>query len=193
MFYLIGYTFFWLLVRGIFRLQSYGTIYIPQKGKVIIAPNHISNLDPPFIGAALKRKIYFLAKEELFRISIFGRILERVNAIPIKRGRYSTNTLKKVMEVLNKGEGVLIFPEGTRSRDGNFGKAKLGIGMLAVKTKAPVLPVLIENTDNFFKLKSVRIRFGKLLYYDNLQENKETYEIVSKDILERIKMLKSVS
>ncbi len=190
MLYLIGYFISWLLVRGISRIKTYGMVHVPHQGKVIIASNHISNLDPPFVGVAVKKKIHFLAKEELFRISLFGRILKSVNAIPLKRGRYSADSLKKAIELLNKGEGILVFPEGTRSRDGNLGKPKLGIGMLVVRTKAPVLPVLIENSNKFFKLKPVKITFGKLVYYDNFEENRESYEIVSEDILEQIKKLK---
>lgn len=188
--YFIAYIILWLLARGFFSLKIYGKRNIPQKGKVIIAPNHMSYLDPPIIAVAVRREIYNLAKKELFRISIFGEILKAINVIPIKRGGASGGSLKKVIEYLNNGDGVVVFPEGTRSRDGNIGKAKRGIGLLVVKAKAPVLPVLIEYNNNWFNFKSVKVKFGKLLYYNDFSENKQSYETISNDIIKQIKKLK---
>lgn len=190
MLYFIAYIILWLLARGFFSLKIYGKRNIPQKGKVIIAPNHMSYLDPPIIAVAVRREIYNLAKKELFRISIFGEILKAINVIPIKRGGASGGSLKKVIEYLNNGDGVVVFPEGTRSRDGNIGKAKRGIGLLVVKAKAPVLPVLIEYNNNWFNFKSVKVKFGKLLYYNDFSENKQSYETISNDIIKQIKKLK---
>ncbi len=190
MIYFIGYRILWLLARGVFCLKTYGRRNLPQKGKVIIAPNHMSYLDPPIVGVAVRREIYSLGKKGLFRISLFGKILKAINVLSIKRGGASGSSLKKVIECLNRGEGVVVFPEGTRSRDGNIGKAKRGIGLLVVKAKAPVLPVLIEYNYNFFNFKSVKVKFGKLLYYNNFPENKESYETISNDIIKQIKKLK---
>ncbi len=190
MLYFIGYNILWLLARGFFSLKTYGRNNFPQKGKVIIAPNHMSYFDPPIVGVAVRREIYSLGKKELFRISLFGKILKAINVLPIKRGGASGGSLKKVIECLNRGEGVVVFPEGTRSRDGNIGKAKRGIGLLVVKAKAPVLPVLVEYSNNFFNFKSVKVKFGKLLYYNDFPENKESYETISNDIIKQIKKLK---
>ena len=190
MIYFVGYNILWILVRGVLGLKTCGRGNLPQKGKVIIAPNHVSYLDPPCMGVVVRREIYSLAKKELFRISIFGEMLKAINVIPIKRGGAGGSSLKKVIEYLNRGEGVVVFPEGTRSRDGNIGKAKRGIGLLVVKAKAPVLPVLIEYGHNFFYFKSIKIKFGKLLYYNDFPENKQSYETISNDIIKQIKKLK---
>ncbi|MCK4532403.1 1-acyl-sn-glycerol-3-phosphate acyltransferase [bacterium] len=190
MIYFIGYNILWLLVRGLLSLKTYGRKNFPQKGKVIIAPNHTSYLDPPIVGVAVRRKIYSLAKKELFRVSLFGKTLKAINVIPIKRGGASGSSLKKVIDYLNSGEGVVVFPEGTRSKDGKLGKAKRGIGLLVVKAKAPVLPVLVEYNNSCFNFKSVKVKFGKLLYYNDFPENKESYEAISNDIIKQIRKLK---
>ncbi len=191
MLYFLGRSIYWFIARAFFRLRTVGKNNIPQKGSMIIASNHVSNFDPPFVGAALERRVYFLGKEELFRISLFGKVLKRANVIPVKRMGYTADSIRKAIEVLNKGECLVVFPEGTRSKDGNFGQVKRGVGMLVAKTKVPVLPVLVENSNDFFSFKPLRITFGKPLYYNDFPDNKKSHKMISEDILENIKKLKS--
>jgi len=163
-------------------------------GGKIIASNHVSNFDPPFIGSVLPLEIYFLAKSELFKNKIMGKILSTFNAIPIKRGKMDISAIKKCISVLNNGHSMLIFPQGTR----NGKVAKPGIGMIALAVKKDIVPIRIENsTQHFsclFRLKRVKIIIGETIMlssYDNLADNKEKYQLISNDILEKIQGLNS--
>lgn len=158
----------------------------------LIASNHRSLNDPPIIGGLMPKEIYFLAKMELFKIPGFGLLIRNLNSIPVRRGRFERETIEKVEETLRKGGSFLIFPEGSRK---NF-TAKPGIGMFALKTRCPILPIYIENSRNlglgFFKIKKIKVIFGKPVdpsEYADMEDNKKNYRILSGKILERINKL----
>jgi len=124
---------------------------IPATGGFILACNHLSNLDPPFIGTVIHRPLSFVAKESLFRNKILSFILRHVGTIPIKRNQADFRALREVLRVLKNGRPAVIFPEGSREavrRSANRGeKAFSGIGFLAAKSGVPVIPAKIQNTD----------------------------------------------
>jgi len=144
----------------------------------IIAANHISWFDPPFIGSVLPFSINYLAKAELFRNKIFGNLLKKLNAIPIKRGTIDRKAIEIVKEKLQSGNSVLIFPEGTRKSS----KAKSGIGKIALETGKDILPIYIENSDKFWSCligkKGLKIIFGekiKAAEFSQWEKNKDNY------------------
>ena len=165
--YALGRAAFRLMFRVGFRWRIEHSVRVPNSGPVLLAANHASFLDPPLVGAALRRPMYFMARETLFRNRILNRLFRSWNAIPIDRDGGGARGLKLVLDLLETGQGVLLFPEGTRTRDGRLQNARSGIGMLALKTDAPVVPVRIYGTYEAFGRRHrlprpcpVRVHFG---------------------------------
>ena len=141
-----------------------GREHIPPHGGLIVASNHISFWDPPLVGTAVMRELHFLAKEELFRVPVLGPLIRSFNSIPIRRGVADLSGLTKAMEVLRAGRALLMFPEGTRARDGELKAARPGVGMLAVATDARIVPAYISGSNEpgkwLFRCVRVRVSFG---------------------------------
>ena len=130
-----------------------------REGPVILASNHTSYLDPIVLGLAYRRRIFFMAKEELFRIPILRTLITMFNAFPVKRGSSDRGALRKALEFLSQDQVVGLFPEGTRHRDGEMGAVQTGIGLLAYKTGAPIVPLGIVGTDKVFPKGRIFPRF----------------------------------
>ena len=132
-----------------FRLRRIGREHVPTEGPVIFAANHRSFLDPFVISAIQKRPLYFVAKRELFEKNRLQRwFLNSLGAFPIDRGTGDDASMAVARRILERGDGVMIFPEGTRVRPGPLGHARRGVGRLALETGAPVVPVAIFGTEN---------------------------------------------
>ncbi|MFN7064988.1 MAG: lysophospholipid acyltransferase family protein [Aquificaceae bacterium] len=181
--------------KRLFRVEVYGLENVPS-GACLVASNHRSHLDPPLLNAVFPEPLRFLAKEELFRMPLLGRLLPHMGALPVKRGSGDREVLELVIELMHYGCKVCIFPEGTRARRGEFLKPKLGVGLLAVKSQRPVLPVYIEGTDRILprgaKLPkpgySIKVFIGKSKVYRE-EDSLKVYRKVAEDIMERIKEL----
>lgn len=160
-------TFPWLFKLWL-RWEVFGTENIPATGPVVIAANHLSLLDPPVLGAAAPRPVHFMAKAELFKPAWFGFIIRKLGVFPVKRGGADREAIKTGLAYLKNNEVLAVFPEGTRSKTGDLGRAGGGAFMMAVKMKATIIPAYIYGTD----LKrhpgwpKVRVIFGKPLPYD---------------------------
>lgn len=150
---------FFLHIR--FRVQVTGMENIPE-GACILAMNHTSNFDPLLVGTHTPRKMYIMAKEELFRNKYFAWIITEMGAFPIKRGQADLKSLKHSLNLLKNGQIFSIFIEGTRSKTGEMQEAKKGIGFIAGKSKAPVVPTYIYGAKNGW-FKPAGIIFGKPL------------------------------
>lgn len=129
-----------VMYRLLFRLEARGLHHIPAEGPVILASNHISNLDPPTIGVLVPRKVNFMAKEELFKVPVFGPLIRAFGAFPVKRGGVSKEAIKSAITLLKEGNVLGIFPEGSRKTPG---AAKKGTAMIAVRSGATIVPVAI--------------------------------------------------
>jgi len=144
------YALGWHLMRGVLtvynRLKVVGVENIPLEGGLLFACNHISHLDPPSVGVSVPRRLRFVAKEELFHQFFLGWYLPTVGVIPIKRGAGGNLMLDKAADAIEKGDAVIMFPEGTRSRTGLPGRAHTGIIVLAARTGAPIVPVRISGS-----------------------------------------------
>ena len=160
-------TFPWLFKIWL-RWEIFGKENIPQDGPVVIACNHLSLLDPPVLGAAATRKVHFMAKSELFKPAWFGALIRRLGAFPVKRGAMDREAIKTGLTVLKENKVLAVFPEGTRSKTGELGRAGGGAFMMAVKQKAKIVPAYIYGTDTKRHpgWPKVRVIFGKPMEYD---------------------------
>jgi 1-acyl-sn-glycerol-3-phosphate acyltransferase len=162
--FLLGRQMFRIMFRLFYRCHIEGIENIPKSGGAVIAPNHISFFDPPLTGSAMKRPLYFMAKKELFDIPVFGWIIKRTNAFPVKRGAHDMTAMRNAFSLLEEGNLLLMFPEGTRSKNAKIGKARAGAGMVACNAQVPLIPVKIDNTNAMLKFKKIRIKYGKPIY-----------------------------
>jgi 1-acyl-sn-glycerol-3-phosphate acyltransferase len=129
-----------------FRCSREGLDRMPKDGPLIVVANHVSYLDPMIVGSSLPREFHFLAKEELFQGRILGWLLPRLNTRPIRRGAGTVQAIRDCEDALAKGHAVIIFPEGTRSTDGQLQEAKGGAAMIAERTGATILPIYLDGT-----------------------------------------------
>jgi 1-acyl-sn-glycerol-3-phosphate acyltransferase len=143
-----------VLLRCFTRVRVEGLEHVPRSGALIIAPNHISNADPPLIGGwlapALHRRPRFMAKEQLFA-GVLGWFLRSQGVIMVKAGGSDVDAYRVARALVEAGEVMVIFPEGTRSADGRLGTPRPGVSLLATRHGVPVLPVGISGTDDFLR------------------------------------------
>ncbi|MEA2255246.1 MAG: glycerol-3-phosphate dehydrogenase, partial [Solirubrobacteraceae bacterium] len=156
------------------RLSRIGREHIPASGPVILASNHRSFLDPFVIAVMARRPIYFMAKKELFVNRPIAWLLSSLGAFPIDRGASDRGAMDTARAILDRGDGVLLFPEGTRIRPGALGRPKRGIGRLALETGAPVVPIAVIGTEAVrngwrFRPHKVRVRAGRALTFPRVE------------------------
>src|SRR5262245_14301983 len=142
-YYWVGYQLSRLAGRLLFRLRVIHPERMIQTGPVILAMNHQSYLDPPLAGITCDRPIYFLARSTLLDVPILRWVLPKVNVIPVNQEGVDRSAIKALIRVLQTGNGVLVFPEGSRTIDGNLQPAEPGLGLVIAKTLAPVVPMRI--------------------------------------------------
>lgn len=150
-----------LFFRAVYRTEVYGRENVPKEGGAIIAANHISLWDPPFLGAFCPRRVSFMAKKELFEHPVFSSLITRLGAFPVNRGAADRAAIKTALSVLAEGKCLGLFPEGTRSKTGKLGEAEAGIGLIAYKANVPIVPVAITGTNSKGLFPKFTIRFGK--------------------------------
>jgi 1-acyl-sn-glycerol-3-phosphate acyltransferase len=184
--------------RFYIRLDVIGHRNIPGSGGVILAPNHISYLDPILMALAVKRRVYSMAKEELFKNTFSRFVMTNLNAFPVRRGGLDRSTLNRSLKILNHGNVLNVFPEGTISLSGNTLEGKQGAAWLALKANVPVVPVkiigsneLLPNGKTFPKMGRARVIFGKPIIIDSKDhKHKEKRKILTSMIMEEIERLK---
>ncbi len=153
-----------------FRIHIYGRENVPDKGAVVLVGNHQSYLDPVFCGIPLKRPLYFLARDSLWKSKFFGWLISSVNTIPVRQGKADLSAMRKVIGKLKEGWGVCLFPEGTRTSDGKITAFKPGFGLLCRRGGAAVVPVLIDGAfecwprhRKIFSPGRIDVCFGKVI------------------------------
>ncbi|MEK3881475.1 lysophospholipid acyltransferase family protein [Paenibacillus sp. PL2-23] len=184
------YVIFRFLLRVmytvLFRLQAVGVDNIPKEGPVILASNHISNLDPPTIGVKVPRKVYFMAKEELFKIPVFGALIRSFGAFPVKRGGVSKDAIKSGIALLKAGNVMGIFPEGSRKTPGS---AKKGTAMIAMRSGAVIVPVAIVGGYKLFR--TTKAVYGKPIYLSEIidESSPDALDQAMEVVMDRIREL----
>jgi 1-acyl-sn-glycerol-3-phosphate acyltransferase len=161
-YYWLGYTLSRWLAKLLFRFRIVHRERMLETGPVILAMNHQSYLDPPLAGNAADRPIYFLAKRSLLDIPVLGWLLPKLNVIPVEQEGIDRSALKAVIRVLKQGQGVLIFPEGSRTLDGNLQPPLPGLGLIIAKTLAPVVPMRIFGAHEALPRNGRRLRLAPI-------------------------------
>ncbi len=153
-----------------FRMQRIGREHLPKQGPLLLASNHRSFLDPFVIGMLVRRPVYYMAKRELFEKRWQAWILNALGAFPVDRGHGDSAAMDTARTILERGDCVVVFPEGTRVRPGPLAKPRRGVGRLALETGVPVAPVAVIGTEEVrrgrrIRPRKVRVRVGRPLNF----------------------------
>lgn len=154
----------------IYRVRAIGTRNVPLHGPVILAPNHLSQMDHFFVGVYLRRRICFMAKSQLFGPPVLTYIYRHGGAFPIRRGHRDEEAIETAAAILRRGDTLLVYAEGGRSRSGELGKPKPGLGRIALESGAPIVPVAIHGSAGVrrwrrLRFPQVRVRYGEPVSY----------------------------
>ena len=155
------------IFRIIFRGRIFGKKNVPKRGSLVVVANHGSHLDPPLLGHALGRPVAFMAKEELFRIPLLGKIIAMCAAYPVKRGASDREAIRTATSRLHEGWAIGVFLDGSRQADGRVNHPLAGAALLAARSGSPLLPVAIVNSHRAFgagsffpRLVPIHLRIG---------------------------------
>jgi len=203
MFYCVIRALLWLLLKVFWRMEIIGIENLPESGGLIIASNHVSYLDPAVLAASLNRKIYFITKKEVFKNGFVSFIFKNLNAISVDRENADILAFKKSINILREEKVLGIFPEGSRSSNGELQELKLGAIRIAMKTGVPILPVGIIGTHKIyprgikfpilFKHKII-VKYGALQYLNQLKSRDKIYQKEELSILgNKIKELSTIN
>jgi glycerol-3-phosphate dehydrogenase (NAD(P)+) len=157
-----------------FRMQRVGTEHLPRRGPLLLASNHRSFLDPFVIGTLVRRPVYYMAKRELFQHRLTAWILNSLGAFPVDRGAGDEEAMETARAILERGDCVVLFPEGTRVRSGPLGASRRGVARLALQTGAPVAPIAVIGTEEVrrgwrIRPRRVRLRVGAPLLFPTVE------------------------
>ena len=199
-----AYGFFHFGMGGLcdihFRVSVTGVEHIPRDGGFIIAANHASLLDPPIVGSRVPRQLAAFARKTLWKRGIASWWLDLVGVIPVDRdGGSDVTAIRRVLQTLKQDRGIILFPEGTRSLNGQLQQAKAGVGLMACRTGVPVVPARVfgsfEACGRVGPLRlgaPVTVVFGRPLWsaeYDDRSAGKDRYQRASDRIMSAIAAL----
>jgi 1-acyl-sn-glycerol-3-phosphate acyltransferase len=203
--YFLGWCGFRVLYKVYFRCHVYNAEQVPLEGGVILASNHASYLDPPLIGAGVRRLVNFLARENLFSIPVVGWVLRQWEVVPVDRDGGGAVGLRAILARLLAGGAIVLFPEGTRTHDGKLQPARSGIGLTVIKSNAPVVPVrvfgMFEAYGRHFLFPRpyrVAVKFGPPMRFEQLRAEaklcpkprlKQIYQQVADEIMAAVAKL----
>ena len=198
-YYSLGYHLSRLLAQLLYRFRIIHRERVIQTGPVILAMNHQSFLDPPLAGNACDRAIFFLAKKSLMNVPVLGWLLPKLNVIPVNLEGSDRSALKALIRILSAGECALVFPEGSRTPDGELQPPLPGVGLLIAKTRAPVVPMRIFGAFDVWPIRGklrlrgkITIVVGKPLYFpdaDLAGSGKDLYQRLSQRVMDAITAL----
>lgn len=160
------------VLGGVYRWEVKGRERVPRTGGLIVASNHVSYWDPPVVGSAIPRETFYLAKEELFASRLFGSLISSYNSIPIRRGVADLSGMSRAVAALRDGKALLMFPEGSRMRDGELHPPRPGVGMMAVHADVPIVPCYISGSNRprqwMLWRSRLRVWFGPAFKWQDL-------------------------
>lgn len=171
--YYVAKLLVWIAFHISFRLRFQGRENIPKKEQVIYASNHRTNADPPLVGCGARGKYAFMAKEELFKNKLFAWLIRSLGAFPVSRGKGDATVLDTAVERLENGRSLMIFPEGTRSKDGKVHRGHSGAAVISVRSGKAIIPVGIVFGEKLKFRTRVTVKYGEPIfpgdYVDDLE------------------------
>ena len=189
MLYCFGYWVVRFLYFLFYHIQVEGREHIPTSGGFVLASNHRSYADPPLLATRLRgQRCVFMAKEELFRNKFFGWLIRKLGAFPVTRGAGDNGVIETAEQYVRSGRVLMIFPEGTRSKDGTLGRAKSGVTLIAAQAKVPVVAVFIKYCRKKFR-RNIYISIGKMIpaeHFDVDISDRRMLKQVSSTIMDEI-------
>ena len=188
--YRVVYSIVWPFFNLFHPSRAIGWENVPE-GPVILCPNHTRDSDPLFVAFALtlRHRPRVMAKAELLSIPILGWILKKAGIFAVERGKSDVTAIKTAMKCLKDGDKLLMFPEGTRHKNGVLGEAKTGVAMLSVRTGTPILPVFIPAKKKWFGRTPVVFGEPYLPQTADRRGSAEEYDEISRDLMARIAAL----
>ena len=178
-------------VKFLCRLRVYGAERMPMAGGVVIAANHFSWVDPPALGAASPRNLYFMAKVEAHRVPGFGEIVRSLGAFPVRRGESDREAVRTMRQIVRDGHALGLFVEGTRQRSGIPGRAQPGAAMVAINEEVPVIPVAIHGSQSWRlgNFAPVSVAWGQPMSFEGLPRGGKGYREASLEIERELERL----
>lgn len=202
LYYQTGWNLFKFFGNLFFSFRAVHPERIPLKGPAILAMNHQSFLDPPLAGICTQRELHILARSSLLKWPLVGKLMPKVNVVPVARSGGDMAALKAIIKVIKGNEAVLLFPEGTRSRTGALQKAQPGIGFVIAKTLTPVIPMRIFGAHEAlppdgksFSARPVTVVIGEPLYFtqeDIESKDRDLYQRLSDRVMDAIAKIEYV-
>lgn len=193
MFYRIMRWIVYPFIRIFIRVEHYGMENVPKNKGYIMAANHVSIADMFVIAVPIKGQICYMAKEEIFKVPVVKWLFKALGTFAVRRGKGDTEAIDKACNIVDSGKVLGIFPEGTRSKTGELGKAKAGVALIAMQTKADILPVSIKYSTGRFKLFcKATVRVGELIPYTEPAEDESqraAIRRISTEVMDNIKEL----
>jgi 1-acyl-sn-glycerol-3-phosphate acyltransferase len=171
------------------RLRVYGADRVPRQGGCVLASNHFSWLDPPCVGAACPRAIYYMAKIEAHRVPGLGQLIRGFGTFSVRRGESDREAVRLMRQVVRDGHPLGLFVEGTRQRSGVPGEVQPGAAMAALQEEVPVVPVAIHGTHGWKPLRPVSVAWGEPLRFEGLPRNGKGYREASTEVQREIRRL----
>jgi len=198
--YQLGHSLFKFVGSAFFSFRVVYPERMIDEGPAILAMNHQSYLDPPMAGITCERELYTLARDTLFKAPLMGTLLPKINVLPLDPKGGDSSALKQTVRFLKQGYATLIFPEGTRSRDGNLQPAQPGIGLIIAKTLAPVVPMRIFGSyealprTGGFHATPITIVLGEPIYFTkaDLAGGREVYQRLADRVMAAIAKIEYV-
>ncbi|HUB27015.1 MAG TPA: lysophospholipid acyltransferase family protein [Tepidisphaeraceae bacterium] len=167
-----------VLTSLLFELKVYGIENVPQTGGALLVANHQSYLDPVLVAVRLRRPVSFLAKSELFENPFLRWLITSLHAFPVRQGRGDHGAVRETIRRLDEGHILNMYPEGTRTSDGEIGRLEKGIALILRKTTVPVIPVAIEgsfqawpNRQKLFRPGRIHVIYGKPLHFNEMRSD----------------------
>lgn len=185
--YHIGKALLFVIFKLLFRFTVVGKENVPAEQGVLLCSNHKSNFDPPMLGVAAPRIVRFMAKQELFNNPLMNWLLIRIGGFPVKRGLGDKQALRNGLNLLNGGEVMGIFPEGTRSKTGELGQGLAGAGFFALRSNAVVIPCAIVG--HYKPFNKIKVIFGKPINFEQRKEEKLSAKEATEIIMDEIQQL----
>jgi 1-acyl-sn-glycerol-3-phosphate acyltransferase len=173
------------------RLQVYGTERVPPSGGLVVAANHFSWIDPPVVGAASPRVLYFMAKVEAHRVPGLGELMRAFGTFPVRRGESDRDAVRLMRQIVREGNALGMFVEGTRQRRGVPGQVQPGAAMVALNENVPVIPIAVHGSQRWRpgNFVPVSAAWGEPFLFEGLPRGGKGYREASEEIGRRIRVL----